>query len=118
MIFQQYSHESWLEVRHATRVFAIGIMSVAGIDVRLGQDGRVRIVVPARIASEPPQKTTMKIGTKNVELFTQEQVLTVLVNPDFDQCDVWRLGEEDNKTSFLVRSPQTFDPERSRPEDV
>ena len=92
------------------RMFAISIMSMAGICVRLGQDGRVRLVVLARVAGEPPQVFRMKISTKNLELVTQEQVLTVVVNPDLDQCDVWRLGEEENKTSFLVRSPQTFDP--------
>ena len=83
---------------HAVRMFAIGTMSVAGIDVRLGQDGRVRLAIPARVAGEPPQIIRIKIGTKHVELLTQEQVLTVVVISDLDQCDVWRLGEEDNKT--------------------
>ena len=59
----------------------------------------------------------MKIAMKTLELVTQEQVLTVVVNPDPDQCDVWELGEEDNKLLFLVGSPQTFDPEHSRPAD-
>ena len=71
---------------------------MAGIDVKLGQHGRVRFFVPARVAGEPPQIIWIKIGTKNVELLRQEQVQTLVVIPDLDQCDVWRLGEEDNKT--------------------
>ena len=87
---------------------------MAGIDVRLAQDGRVRFVVPARVAGEPPQIIRITIGTKNVELLAQEQVLTVVIKPDPVQCDVWQLGAEDNGPSFLGRSPQTCDPERSR----
>ena len=85
--------------------------------MRLGQYGRVRIVVPARSADEQPQIIRMKIGTKNVELVTQEQVLTVVFDLDPDLCDVRQLREEDTKSSFLIRSPQASDPEHSRPAD-
>ena len=64
--------------------------------MRLGQDGRLRIIVPAQIAGEPQQVIRMKICGKNIEMVKQAQELTVIVNPDPNQWDEWHLGGEGN----------------------
>ena len=94
-------------------MIANGTMSLAGVDARLGQDGRLRFIVPARVAGKPPQIIRMKIGTKIVELVAREKVLTVVINPDPNQYDEWLLDGEGTGFALLVRSPQTFDPEPS-----
>ena len=85
------------------------------IEVKLGQNGRVRLTVPAQIAREQPRIIMMKVGTKTIEMVAQEQEVIVIVNPDLNQCDDWLLGGEGNGFAILVRSPQTSDPECSRP---
>ena len=79
------------------------------IEVSVGQDGRVRIIVPARGAGEQPCIVSMKVGTKNVEVVTQEQKLTVIVHSDPSRCDEWWIGGEGNGTAFLLGSPQRRD---------
>ena len=101
-------------------MFANGTMSLvstnhAGVDVRLGQDGRLRIIVPAQIAGEPQQIIRIKIGGKNIEMIKQAQELTVIVNPDPNQCDEWHLGGENNGCGLLVGTPQPPEPRVQSP---
>ena len=98
-------------------MFGNGTTSLAGVEVRLGQDGRVRFIVPAQIASARLRIIRMKIAKKIIEMVAQQQELTVIVNPDLHQCGEWLLGGESCGFSILVGSPQTSDPERSRPDD-
>ena len=96
-------------------MFANGTMSLAGVDVRLGQDGRLRIIVPAQIAGEPQQIIRIKIGGKNIEMIKQAQELTVIVNPDPNQCDEWHLGGEGSGCGLLVGTPQPLEPRVQSP---
>ena len=79
------------------------------IEVSVGQDGRVRIIVPARGAGEQPRIISMKVGTKNVELVTQEQELTAIAHSDPSRCDESWIGGEGNGTALLVGSLQRRD---------
>ena len=72
------------------------------IEVSVGQDGRVRIIVPARGAGEQPRIISMKVGTQNVEVVTQEQALTEIVHFDQSRCDEWWIGGEGNGIALLV----------------
>ena len=92
-----------------------GTMGLAGVDVRLGQDGRLRIIVPAQIAGEPQQVIRMKICGKNIEMVQQAQELTVIVNLDLNQCDEWHLGGEGNGCGLLVGTPQPHEPRAQSP---
>ena len=83
----------------------------------MGQDGRVRLIIPTQIAGEQPRIIRMKVGTKIIEMVAQEQELTVIVHPDPNQCDEWLLGGECNGSAILVRCLQTSDPERGRPDN-
>ena len=87
----------------------------AGVDVRLGQDGRLRIIVPAQIAGEPQQIIRMKIGGKNIEMIKQAQELTVIVNPDPNHGDEWHLGGEGTGCGLLVGTPQPLEPRVQSP---
>ena len=68
------------------------------IEVSVGQDRRVRIIVAARGAGEQPRVIGMKLGAKHVEVVTQEAELTVVFHHDPRPCDeLWIDGEGKGK---------------------
>ena len=72
------------------------------IEVSVGQDGRVRISVAARDAGKQPRIISMKVGTTNAEVVTQEQELSVIVHSDQSRFDEFWIGGEGNGTALLV----------------
>ena len=47
-----------------------------------------------------------KINIKDVRIVTQEQNLTIVVNPDSKECDEWWIGGEGDGVAVMIGSPQ------------
>ena len=71
-----------------------------------GKDGRVKITVPAKLSGEPTNIITIKLYIKDVRIVTQEQDLTIVVNPDPKECDELWIGCEGNGVAVTIGSPQ------------
>ena len=79
---------------------------LANIKLCSGQDGRVRITVPAKPSGEPTNIITIKLFIRNIRIVTQEQELTIIVNPDLKECDEWWIGGEGKGAMLMIASPQ------------
>ena len=78
---------------------------LANIKLCKGQDGRVRITVPATPFGEPTQIITMKFDIKDTRIVTQEQDLTVVVKLDPTEYDECWIGGEGNGVAMMIGSP-------------
>ena len=79
------------------------------IEVRRGNNGRLRIFIEARKADQRPAVIQMKFGNKYVEFGTQTQEMTVVVHPDPGHCDEWWIGGEGDRTVFFVESREQYE---------
>ena len=80
---------------------------LANIKLCSGQDGRVRITVPAKPSGEHTNIITIKLDIKDIRIVTQEQDLTIVVNPDPKEYNEMWIGGEGNGVAVMTGSPQS-----------
>ena len=84
------------------------ILSIRPETIKLcrGQDGRIRITVPPKLSGERTNTILVKLDFKEVRIVSQEQELTIVVNPNPKKCDEWWIDAEGTGVMLMIGSPQ------------
>ena len=84
------------------------ILSIRPETIKLcrGQDGRIRITVPPKLSGEPTDAILVKLIFKEVRIVSQEQELTIVVNPNPKNCDAWWIGRDGAGVMMMIGAPR------------